>query len=55
MPETFGFATSGWNAVPVTGTLMARILPLLGVPPRPEDPLRPFPAMARLGAWGTVQ
>ncbi|MBN9435814.1 penicillin-binding protein 2 [Bosea sp. (in: a-proteobacteria)] len=55
LPETFGFATSGWNAVPVTGTVMARVLPLLGVPPRPEDPLRPFPVMARLGAWGTVQ
>ena len=30
-PETHGYATSGWNAVPVGGTVIARIAPLLGV------------------------
>ena len=33
LPETFGFATSGWNAVPTTGNIVARIAPLLGVAP----------------------
>ncbi len=55
LPETFGFATSGWNAVPITGAIMARVLPLLGQQPRFEDPAQPFPVMARLGAWGTTQ
>ena len=34
MPETHGFATSGWNAVPVGGAVIARIAPLLGIEPR---------------------
>jgi cell division protein FtsI (penicillin-binding protein 3) len=34
IPETHGFATSGWNAVPVGGAVVARIAPLLGVEPR---------------------
>ena len=55
LPETYGFATSGWNAVPVTGAIMERMLPLLGHPPRFENPVQPFPVMARLGAWGTMQ
>src|SRR5262249_15618468 len=33
-PETHGFATSGWNAVPVGGTVVARVAPLLGLEPR---------------------
>jgi cell division protein FtsI (penicillin-binding protein 3) len=42
-PETHGFATSGWNAVPVGGAVIARIAPLLGLEPRfdlaPSDKL----------------
>jgi cell division protein FtsI (penicillin-binding protein 3) len=34
LPETHGFATSGWNAVPVGGAVIARIAPLLGIEPR---------------------
>lgn len=36
---THGFATSGWNAVPTAGRIIARIAPLLGVEPRftPEE------------------
>jgi len=30
--ETFGFATAGWNAAPVAGTVIERIAPLLGIP-----------------------
>jgi cell division protein FtsI (penicillin-binding protein 3) len=32
-PETYGFSTSGWNAVPTGGNIIARIAPLLGVEP----------------------
>jgi cell division protein FtsI (penicillin-binding protein 3) len=41
--ETHGFATSGWNAVPVGGAVISRIAPLLGLEPRfdlaPSDKL----------------
>ena len=53
LPETYGFATSGWNACPVTGDIIERVAPLLGIPPRFEPPQHPFPLMTRLGAWGT--
>jgi cell division protein FtsI (penicillin-binding protein 3) len=42
-PETHGFTTSGWNAVPVGGAIVSRIAPLLGIEPRfdlaPSDKL----------------
>ena len=53
LPETHGYATSGWNASPTTGRIIERVAPLLGLPPRFEAPDRPFPLMARVGAWGT--
>ncbi len=31
--ETFGYATAGWNAAPLTGRIVQRIAPLLGVKP----------------------
>jgi cell division protein FtsI (penicillin-binding protein 3) len=36
IPESHGYATSGWNAVPVGGAVIARIAPLLGIEPRFE-------------------
>jgi cell division protein FtsI (penicillin-binding protein 3) len=33
LPETFGFATAGWNAVPTAAKIIERIAPLLGVMP----------------------
>ena len=43
LPETHGFTTSGWNAVPVGGEVISRIAPLLGLEPRfdlaPSDKL----------------
>ena len=36
--ETHGFATSGWNAVPVAAKVIARIAPLLGIEPRSDLP-----------------
>ena len=38
LPETHGFATSGWNAVPIGGAVIARIAPLLGIEPRMDLP-----------------
>jgi cell division protein FtsI (penicillin-binding protein 3) len=37
-PETHGYATSGYNAVPAAGKIIARIAPLLGLMPRPDLP-----------------
>jgi cell division protein FtsI (penicillin-binding protein 3) len=53
LPETQGFATSGWNAAPVTGAIVERVAPLLDISPRFEPPSQPFPLMVRAGAWGT--
>jgi cell division protein FtsI (penicillin-binding protein 3) len=36
--ETAGFITSGWNAVPTGGAVIARIAPLLGIEPRFDLP-----------------
>lgn len=38
LPETHGFITSGWNAVPTGGAVIARIAPLLGIAPRFDLP-----------------
>ncbi len=38
LPETHGFKTSGWNAVPVGGAVVTRIAPLLGIEPRLDLP-----------------
>jgi cell division protein FtsI (penicillin-binding protein 3) len=37
-PETHGFTTSGWNAVPTGGALVSRIAPLLDIAPRMDVP-----------------
>jgi len=38
LPQTHGFTTSGWNAVPVGGNVVARIAPLLDIAPRLDLP-----------------
>jgi cell division protein FtsI (penicillin-binding protein 3) len=38
IPETKGYATSGWNAAPTAGNVVTRIAPLLGVEPRFDLP-----------------
>lgn len=38
LPETHGFITSGWNAVPTGGKVISRIAPLLGLEPRFDLP-----------------
>ncbi len=47
IPETHGYATSGWNAVPVAGKVIARLGPLLGVEPR----LDTEEARAEMARW----
>jgi cell division protein FtsI (penicillin-binding protein 3) len=32
-PETYGFATAGWNAVPTAAKIIERVAPMLGVTP----------------------
>ncbi|NDV89068.1 penicillin-binding protein 2 [Aurantimonas aggregata] len=53
LPETHGFRTSGWNAVPVAGKIIERIMPILGVAPARIPPIDPFPAMSELRAFGS--
>jgi cell division protein FtsI (penicillin-binding protein 3) len=49
LPETGGYRTAAWNSGSVTGKLIERIAPLLGIAPRFEPPTQPFPLLARLG------
>jgi cell division protein FtsI (penicillin-binding protein 3) len=49
LPETHGFATAAWNAGAVTGQIVERVGPLLGLPPRFPAPQAPFPLLAKLG------
>ena len=37
LAETYGFTTSGWNAAPTAGKIIARIAPMLGVIPKFDD------------------
>jgi cell division protein FtsI (penicillin-binding protein 3) len=37
LPETYGFATAGWNAVPTAGKIIARIAPILDIEPKLTD------------------
>jgi cell division protein FtsI (penicillin-binding protein 3) len=38
LKETHGYATSGWNAAPTAGKVIARIAPMLGIQPRFDLP-----------------
>jgi len=38
LKETYNFITSGWNAVPTAGNVIARIAPILGIEPRFDLP-----------------
>lgn len=49
LPETQGYRTAAWNAGPVTGKIIERTGPLLGLAPRNDRPPRPFPLLAKLG------
>lgn len=49
LPETYGYRTAAWNSGAVTGKIIERTGPLLGLPPRFELPTTPFPLLAKLG------
>ena len=49
LPETHGYATAAWNAGQITGKIIERAGPILGLMPRFEPPGQPFPLLARLG------
>ncbi|HEY8008491.1 MAG TPA: penicillin-binding protein 2 [Methylocella sp.] len=49
LPEDGGYHTAAHNAGLVTGKIIERTGPLLGLPPRPDTPVQPFPLLAKLG------
>jgi cell division protein FtsI (penicillin-binding protein 3) len=49
LPETGGYATAAYNAGHVTGEIIERVGPILGLAPRFEPPHQPFPLLAKLG------
>ena len=46
---TFGYHTAAWNSGAVTGSIVERVTPLLGIPPQVQLPPMPFPLLARMG------
>jgi len=51
LPESGGYATAAWNSGVVTGKVIERVAPILGLPPQFEPPVRPFPQMVKLNAY----
>jgi cell division protein FtsI (penicillin-binding protein 3) len=49
LPEDGGYHTAAYNAGRITGRLIERVEPLVGVAPAQEFPTQPFPLLARLG------
>ncbi|MGB7368806.1 MAG: penicillin-binding protein 2 [Methylovirgula sp.] len=49
LPETSGYRTAAWNAGVITGEIIERVGPLLGIAPRFTPPTEPFPLLAQLG------
>ena len=48
-PETHGYATAAYNSGTVTGKIIERAGPILGVEPRFKTPETPFPLLAKMG------
>jgi cell division protein FtsI (penicillin-binding protein 3) len=49
LPKDGGYATAAYNSGVVTGRLIERVAPLLGLPPRFDTPPQPFPLLAKAG------
>ena len=49
LPEDGGHATAAYNSGYVTGEIIERVGPILGLAPRFEPPHQPFPLLAKLG------
>ncbi len=55
LPEDGGHALAAYNAGSVTGKLIERVGPILGLAPRFEAPATPFPLLARMGyGWANT-
>jgi cell division protein FtsI (penicillin-binding protein 3) len=55
LPESGGYATAAWNSGVVTGRVIERVAPILGLPPQFDPPVKPFPLMVKLGAYHATQ
>ncbi|WP_442919160.1 peptidoglycan D,D-transpeptidase FtsI family protein [Methylobacterium sp. Leaf118] len=55
LPESGGYATAAWNSGVVTGRIIERVSPIVGLPPKFEAPAKPFPLMVKLGAYHATQ
>ncbi len=55
LPETGGYATAAYNSGSVTGKIIERVAPILGLPPQFDPPAKPFPLMVKLGAYHANQ
>jgi cell division protein FtsI (penicillin-binding protein 3) len=53
--ESGSYATAAWNSGVVTGRVIERVAPVLGLPPQFEPPAKPFPLMVKLGAYHATQ
>ncbi len=49
LPEDGGHATAAYNSGSVTGEIIERVGPIIGLAPRFEPPHTPFPLLAKLG------
>ena len=49
VPGTYGYHTAAWNSGEVTGKIIERVTPLLGIAPQIQLPPMPFPLLARMG------
>ncbi|MGY2048777.1 peptidoglycan D,D-transpeptidase FtsI family protein [Methylobacterium sp. JK268] len=53
--ESGSYATAAWNSGVVTGRILSRVAPILGLPPQFDPPVNPFPQMVKLGAYHVNQ
>ncbi|WP_375464658.1 peptidoglycan D,D-transpeptidase FtsI family protein [uncultured Methylobacterium sp.] len=53
--ESGSYATAAWNSGVVTGKVIERVAPILGLPPQFEPPVKPFPLMVKLNAYHANQ
>ncbi|SFG90297.1 cell division protein FtsI (penicillin-binding protein 3) [Methylobacterium gossipiicola] len=53
--ESGTYATAAWNSGVVTGRVIERVAPILGLPPQFDPPAKPFPLMVKLGAYHATQ
>lgn len=49
LKSTFGFHTAAWNAGEITGKVITRAAPMLGIAPQDTLPTDPFPLLAHEG------